>query len=463
MPITWKNINAPDFSSGNALMKAGAESMTGGLDSLAKAAKTYGTQQEDQRVAIRDDNTQTFLDQIDQMKTMDGYNNQADQFSQSALSGQNVDASAIMSAYGQQKGDIRDSIIGDNSFAASKQAESERLRGIAEKPFINEINALIASGKTAEATAMIKANPDAVADTSGLYNAITDAERNNLKFDQSQTLYDQSQEADALRVNQNAQTQDAASIISQVVAGSSDAISARAQAQQQLRFNGISGTQLKNAMADVDNQFNQYHKLSTNQSNNLTAVTESTNQQYDLDSKVLDETYQRALTDIPVDEKFAFGNPEKFTQADGVAAVMLLAPKPTTVDTVGGSGGTYLSNRITEHILPILRQELGIKDFEEVPGIILKLAAKEMTTENEWLPGGDEKLNSATLETRAKFWTQAYKESEKNWLQQEELHLANNTDQQNLLDNKLKGPAELLAQYKKNNAAKLKLTANKPK
>jgi hypothetical protein len=394
---------------------------------------------------------------------MDGYNNQADQFSQSALSGQNVDASAIMSAYGQQKGDIRDSIIGDNSFDASQYANSERLRGIAEKPHINEINALIASGDYVGAKTLVDNNPGEIEATSGLYNAITNAERDNLKFEQGQITRGQQQDAYDLGLNKTAQTQDAADIVGQVVASSSDAISARAQAQQQLRFNGISGTQLKNAMADVDNQFNQYHKLSSNQSANLTAVTESTNQQYDLDSKVLDETYQRALTDIPVDQKFAFGNPEKFTQADGVAAVMLLAPKPTTVDTVGGSGGTYLSNRITEHILPILRKELGIKDFEEVPGIILKLAAKEMTTENEWLPGGDEKLNSATLETRAKFWTQAYKESEKNWLQQEELHLANNTDQQKLLDNKLNGPAELLAQYKKNNAAKLKLTANKPK
>ena len=456
MPITWKNISAPDFSSGNALMKSGGESISGGLASLAKAAQTYGTQQQDQRVAVRDDNTQTFLDQINQMKTMDGYNNQADQFSQSALSGQNVDASAIMSAYGQQKGDIRDSISADNSFAASQYEKSERDRGIAEKPFINEINALIASGDTVGAKALVDSNPGGIADTSGLYNTITNAERNNLQFDQKQDAYN-------LGLNQTAQKQDAASIVNQVVGDSTDAISARANAQQQLRFAGISGTQLQSAIADVDKQFNQYHKLSENQSSTLSAATESTNQQYDLDLKVLDETYQRALTDIPVDKKFAFGNPEKFTQADGVAAVMLLAPKPTTVDTVGGSGGTYLSNRITEHILPILRKELGIKDFEEVPGIILQLAAKEMTTENEWLPGGDEKLNSATLETRAKFWTQAYKESEKNWLQQEELHLANNRAQQKLLDNKLNGPAALLAQMKKLNKDKLTLTAKKTK
>jgi len=461
MPITWKNINAPDFSSGNALMKAGGESITGGLNSLAKAAKTYGTQQEDQRVAVRDDNTQTFLDQIDQMKTMDGYNNQADQFSQSALSGQNVDASAIMSAYGQQKGDIRDSISADNSFAASQYEKSERDRGIAEKPFINEINALIASGDTVGAKALVDSNPGGIADTSGLYNAITNAERDNLKFEQGQITHGQQQDAYNLGLNQAAQNQDAARIVSEVVAGSSDAISARAQAQQQLRFNGITGTQLQSAMADVDNQFNQYHKLSSNQSATLSATTEASNAQYDLSSTQLSDTLERSLAEVPVDKKFAFGSENRVTQAQGIASIQSLAPKDTTWNNKSGAGGTGLSEEI-QKILPTLREELGIDPGAEVPGIILQLAAEEMTTENEWL-GVDEKLNVVALENRAKFYVGQYKESEKNWLQQEELLLANNRDQQNLLDNKLNGPAALLAQMKKDNKNKLTLTAKKPK
>ncbi len=462
MPITWKNISAPDFTSGNALMKSGGESISGGLASLAKAAQTYGTQQEDQRVAVRDDNTQTFLDQINQMKTMDGYTNQADQFSQSALSGQNVDASAIMSAYGQQKTDIRDSISADNSFAASQYAKSERDRGIAEKPFINEINALVASGDTEGAKALVDSNPGKIADTSGLYNAITNAERDNLKFEQGQNAYGQGQDAYNLGLNQAAQNQDAASIVSQVVAGSSDAISARAEAQQQLRFNGVTGTQLQSAMADVDNQFNQYHKLSSNQSATLSATTEASNAQFELSSTQLSDTLKRSLAEIPVDVKFAFGSENRVTQADGVAFIQSLAPKDTTWNTAGGSGGTGLSEYIQD-MLPTLREELGIDPGAEVPGIILQLAAQEMTTENEWLPGGDEKLNSVELEKRAKFYVGQYKASEKNWLQQEELLLANNRDQQNLLDNKLNGPAALLAEMKKLNKDKLTLTAKKTK
>ena len=454
MPITWKNISGPDFSSGNALMKSGGESITGGLNSLAKAAQTYGTQQEDQRVAVRDDNTQTFLDQINQMKTMDGYTNQADQFNQSALSGQNVDASAIMAAYGQQKTDIRDSISADNSFAASQYAKSEQDRGIAEKPFINEINSLVAAGDIAEATAMLEANPNAVADTSGLYNSIRQAT-------QDQTQYTQGQDAYNLGLNQDAQKQDAASIVNQVVGDSTDAVSARAQAQQDLRFAGISGTQLQNAMADVDNQFNQYHKLSATQSSTLSAATEASNAQFELSSTQLGDTLKRSLGEIPVDPKFSFGSENRLTQADGVASIQSLAPEDTTWNNKAGAGGTGLSEEI-QKILPTLREELGIDPGAEVPGIILQLAAQEMTTENEWL-GVDKKLNVAELEKRAKFYVGQYKDSEKNWLQQEELLLANNKDQQRLLDNKLNGPAALLAQMKQGNKDKLTLTAKKTK
>ena len=189
MPITWKNISAPDFSSGNSLMKAGAESMTGGLDSLAKAAKTYGTQQEDQRVAVRDDNTQTFLDQINQMKTMDGYTNQADQFNQSALSGQNVDASQIMSAYAGREQGIQD-------LDTSRFNYNEGLRKRTEDPLINQNNALVANKEYDKAAQFRADNP--IADWSTYTNQAnaakitnTNQQRADEKYNNTKTLEEQ--------------------------------------------------------------------------------------------------------------------------------------------------------------------------------------------------------------------------------------------------------------------------------
>lgn len=449
MPITWKNINAPDFSSGNALMKAGGESITGGLDSLSKAAQAYGTQQKDERVAVRDDNTQQFLDQIDKMKNMDNYNNQAGQFSQSALMGQNVDASKVLSAYDQQKQDIRGLIKSDNDFSANQYAESNRLLGIKEKPFINEINALVASGETEKAKQILDANPTAVADTSPLYNAITAAERNN-------TEYQQGQDALTKRLGEEKQVQDAAGIVTSVVTQSSDPIEARATAVAQLKESGVTGKALQEAIASVDGQFGVYHNLSTGQTAKLTAAGERAIEQHQLDADNLDETYQRALTAVPVDEVFSFGNPERISQATGVNTVLDLAPLDTTWNNKAGAGGTGLSALLVDTVLPVLHKELGLKTGEEVPGVILQLAAKEMTTENEWL-GVDEKLNVAKFEDRAKFWAQAYQRSKANFAEQEELHLANDMEQQALLDKRLSIPAELLAKFKKSNADTLRL------
>lgn len=188
MPITWKNINAPDFSSSNALMKSGAESFTGGLDALGKAAKTYGDQQEGQRVDLRNSNTQQFLDQIDQMKNMDNYNNQAGQFSQSALSGQNVDASKIMGAYGQQKTDIRNLIKSDNAFDTSQQANSERLIGINEKPILTEYNTMVANGDHAGAQTFYETNKDKVRDWSATLNSGEQAQRDDKAYTDAETL-----------------------------------------------------------------------------------------------------------------------------------------------------------------------------------------------------------------------------------------------------------------------------------
>tara|TARA_B110000908_G_scaffold105255_1_gene123962 strand:- start:539 stop:1921 length:1383 start_codon:yes stop_codon:yes gene_type:complete len=201
MPITWKNISAPDFSSGNALMKAGGESITGGLNSLAKAAKTYGTQQEDQRVAIRDDNTQTFLDQINQMKTMDGYTNQADQFSQSALSGQNVDASKIMAAYGQQEQDIQGLMTSRNTYKASQHAESERLLGIEEKPILDEFNRLQGIGDNEGAAAYQKEHAGEVRDWKAALAGLQNETRLDDAYDQGQTTRKQTTSAGEIYTN----------------------------------------------------------------------------------------------------------------------------------------------------------------------------------------------------------------------------------------------------------------------
>ena len=195
MPITWKNIAGPNFESGNALMKAGAESMTGGLDSLAKAAQTYGTQQQDERIAVRDNNTQQFLDQIDQMKNMDNYNNQASQFSQRALSGQNVDASKIMGAYGQQKTDIRNLIKSDNAFDTSQQANSERLISINEKPIVTEYNTMVANGDHAGAQTFYETNKDKVRDWSAALDSGQQAQRDDKAYTDAETLTTQTVDA----------------------------------------------------------------------------------------------------------------------------------------------------------------------------------------------------------------------------------------------------------------------------
>jgi len=119
---------------------------------------------------------------------MDNYNNQADQFSQSALMGQNVDASKIMSAYAGREQGIQ-------AEDTARFNHSEMLLGRAEKPILDQYNALVADNNHAGAQTYYEANKDKVRDWSNALNSGETAQRNDQKHDEAETLKTQTVDA----------------------------------------------------------------------------------------------------------------------------------------------------------------------------------------------------------------------------------------------------------------------------
>lgn len=450
MPITWKNINSPNFSSSNALMESATDTFTGGLDALSKAAQGYSDDQKQLRMDVRDDNTQNLLNQIQQMKDLGTYNAQADQFSQDALAGQNIDASKVLSAYGNRRQGIQDEIMANDAFATNQYNYSQKLLDQAEKPIIDQFKSLVANNEFDAAKQFQKENEGKVRDWSGLLDYL---EQGDIAA-QNQYATEQQRIREQTRFNQEqaniVKDKKTADIINDAVQTSADPVTARAKVASSLREQGISGNRLSEAVAGIDQKWQDYHDMSDSQKAQVSAATDVADQQFNLDVEKLDGALERSLAAVPVDNRFNFSSGDRVSQAAGVEAVVNLAPKDTTINTSGGAGGTGLSGMIVKDVIPKLRKELGLGANEEVPGVILQLAAQEMTTENEWL-GGDEKLDVNEFARRAKFYASAYRNSLLNYGKQEEIIKAYETDKQTLFDMRNEEVSQLLNQIKETN------------
>lgn len=111
MAITWKNIDAPSFGAANLLMQSGSNRISEGIQSLQSLAAQQGQDAQADIDETTQKNTQSVLDNIYSLSSMEDYDNalQQGQFSADTLKstyGDQVDVNAVRDALMQRDNQI---------------------------------------------------------------------------------------------------------------------------------------------------------------------------------------------------------------------------------------------------------------------------------------------------------------------------------------------------------------------
>lgn len=138
-PITWRNINAPNFSDSNRLSIQSGEQINNGLDRLAQAATDYRQGEIDTQNQIKDINTRDFLSRINGFNNLDGFSNFQQRLNTelSNLNPAQVDVLKVQSALDGRDDTLRNDLTQQQTF----QANQDRL---AAEPYVNQVESLIA-------------------------------------------------------------------------------------------------------------------------------------------------------------------------------------------------------------------------------------------------------------------------------------------------------------------------------
>ena len=122
-PITWRNVNMPNFGSSNQLLVAGSDAITSGLDAIARAGQSVldsrRRSEQEERDFRYNDLTNSFLNRINSFSDLNGYNNFSNQI-RSELSGLGtnaLDQSQVLEALNNRDNVLRTDLRETNAIA----------------------------------------------------------------------------------------------------------------------------------------------------------------------------------------------------------------------------------------------------------------------------------------------------------------------------------------------------------
>ena len=435
MPITWKNVNGPSVN-GISLQSA-SKMITGGLDKLSSAAKDYAAGQADAWKQEQAANTDNVLAQIAGVQDMAQYDALKQSLTPDALQqkfGAQVDTSKIFDALNAR----------DNQLMTDQTDRYNYQQTLAEQaadPLRQKFQSLLGANDYKGAKSFLDANAGAIPNAGELYNSLETNQRSDTEWQRKNDAFLKSESANNILT---------------AIGQEADPIAARAKALQMAKDANITGGTLVDLMSKVDGSWGTYNNLSAEQTGLLQATQDQAMAEFDR----LKEIEQRSLDQIkqqnPVDEVYAYSDQQGTSEADGIKAIIDLAPKDTTFNTAGGAGGVGLQDLIEKDVLPAVRKRFGLKDNATIPGAVLQEAAKGMTTENEWV-GGDEKLDTVTLQRRIVQEMERYNASRANLKIQNDAQTLFDTNVKSLYDTAISQMPALKKQFQDSNAAVLKL------
>ena len=146
-PITWRNVNGPDFSGGN-LISSGVSDIQSGLAGLQNILGTQARQEQETWQRVKEANTLNALNQVNQIGSVE----QLDSTQASDLInpyGAQVNAQAVMDALKGQRGVIADDMQTEDSI--NSYTEKVKYGAIADQAAL-----LIQQGKIKEAAPLLE-------------------------------------------------------------------------------------------------------------------------------------------------------------------------------------------------------------------------------------------------------------------------------------------------------------------
>lgn len=178
-PITWRNINNPNFNDSNRLRESGLNSIDRGLSKLSGLSSDIHQERQAK-------NTNDVLAQIRGLNSLESLEQaKADgTFNREQFNNNNFDVNAIDKALAGREDEIRRKITDDFNF-------SEFVRKRDEKPQADLINNLISSGNFSEAESKLEESN--IQDKSSLYNALTNKHRDDIAYNRKEDAYQDEQ------------------------------------------------------------------------------------------------------------------------------------------------------------------------------------------------------------------------------------------------------------------------------
>jgi hypothetical protein len=266
-PITWRNINAPDFSNSATLMQTGSQALQGGLDKLTQLGKDYQARQEQAWEKGSERNRDAVISQIMGLKDMDAYNAFGEQLPGilDQYSGQ-IDRKAVMDAWMKQDNSIRDDAIGTEQYRNMLEAQTA-------KPIMDRFYEMIGKGQDKGAEAFINSSGDLSSkfrrEAIEYLDSYRDENRNEA-WQQTQRdhyLTDRAKQQNEVRLQEQA-----ASIVSDVMANPEiDLTSGRELIKERAREAGLSFKYLNPHLQEFENTWAYTNGLTSQQ---LTDVKE---------------------------------------------------------------------------------------------------------------------------------------------------------------------------------------------
>ena len=146
-PITWRNVESPDFSRGN-LISSGVADIQSGLEGLQNILGTQARQQQQTWQQGKEANTINALNQINQLRSVDALNN--------------TQAGDLINPYGAQVNAqaVMDALKGQRGVIANEMQTEDAINGYTEKakygPIADQAALLIQQGRTKEAAPLLE-------------------------------------------------------------------------------------------------------------------------------------------------------------------------------------------------------------------------------------------------------------------------------------------------------------------
>lgn len=175
-PITWRNINAPDFSGSAAMMESGSQALQGGLDKLMQLGRDYQARQEQAWEKGTERNNNAILQDLLSAKTIDEYDGIMGGLKErvAAMGGQ-VDATDIMQRAIQGRADLQNRTKTDAEFADFQLREEW-------KPITTQVQSLIAANQHDKAAEVLRTSGIPEQLQSALWRSLEQDQQNDQTF-----------------------------------------------------------------------------------------------------------------------------------------------------------------------------------------------------------------------------------------------------------------------------------------